>query len=121
MSNVDGKTKAYFDRMLRLETEARELAESKRDLAKEMKGCGLTKEEIAGIKLAVRREFETEDKRVSREAAEDVAEALGDFKDSPLGAAAVRASRSPVITDESFDPGPALPFTKDTTDHHAPH
>ena len=45
MSNVDGKTRSYFDRLLRLEQEKRDLAESAKDLTKEMKGCGLTKEE----------------------------------------------------------------------------
>lgn len=98
MSNVDGKTKSFFDRMLRLETEKREIAESMRDLAKEMKGVGFSKEDIAGIKLAVKRHFETDEKRVSRETAESVAEALGDFKDSPLGSSAVeRAVSSPSV------------------------
>lgn len=89
MSNVDGKTKAFCDRMVRMETEKRDLAESVRDLAKEMKGVGLGPDEIAGIKLAVKRHFETEEARAKRESAESVADALGDFKDSPLGAAAV--------------------------------
>jgi uncharacterized protein (UPF0335 family) len=98
MSNVDTRTKAFFDRMLRLETEKRDVAESLRDLAKEMKGVGLGVDEIAGIKLAVRRSFESEEKRTKRESAESVADALGDFKDSPLGAAAVeRASVSPKV------------------------
>ncbi len=96
MSNVDGKTKSFFDRMLRLETEKREIAESMRDLAKEMKGVGFNKEDIAGIKLAVKRHFETDEKRVSRETAESIAEALGDFKDTSIGAAAVdRAQPKP--------------------------
>lgn len=96
MSNVDSRTKAFFDRMVRLETEKREIAESVRDLAKEMKGVGLLAEEIAGIKLAVKRHFETEDKKATRESAEAVADALGDFKDTGLGAAAVeRATHSP--------------------------
>lgn len=96
MSNVDSRTKSFFDRLVRIETEKREIAESAKDLAKEMKGVGLLAEEIAGIKLAVRRYFETEDKRATRESAEAVADALGDFKDSPLGAAAVeRAAPAP--------------------------
>ena len=117
MSNVDSKTKAYFDRLLRLENEKRDLAETAKDLTKEMKGCGLSKEEISGIKLAVKREFETADKKASREEAEEIADALGGFADSPLGAAAVKAARphiklepAPVDDDEGFDPGPGLPF-----------
>ena len=93
MSNlIDDKTKAFFDRMLRLETEKREVAEGQRDLAKEMKGVGLGKDEIAGIKLAVRREFESEERKAARESAEAVASALGSFADTALGAAAVRSA-----------------------------
>lgn len=92
MSNVDAKTKSFFDRTLRLEMEKRDVAEALRDLAKEMKGVGIGPDEIAGIKLAVKRHFETEEKRAKRESAEQVADALGDFKDSPLGAAAVDAA-----------------------------
>ena len=92
MSNVDTRTQSYYTRMLNLETEAKEVAESKRDLSKEMKSIGLTPDEIAGIKLAVRRSFETEEKRVKRVSAEEVASMLGGFADSPLGQAAVRAA-----------------------------
>lgn len=89
MSNVDGKTKAYFERAVRIETEKRTLAEDAKELKKEMKGNGLTPEEVSGIALAVKRHFETADKKAKRTAAEDVADALGGFADSPLGAAAI--------------------------------
>lgn len=92
MSNIDTKTKSFFDRLLNLESERRDVAESIKDLAKGMKGVGLSKDEIAGIKLAVKRRFESEEKRAARESAEAVAEALGGFADTELGSAAVRAA-----------------------------
>ena len=72
----------------------------------------------------MKREFETEDKKASREAAEDVADALGGFADSPLGAAAVKAAKprhsAPPPDDDEFDPGPTLPFSPGN-EYHAPH
>ncbi len=89
MSNVDQKLVSYRDRLIALETEKREIAESIRDLSKEMKGIGISADEIAGVKLAVRRSFESDEKRAKRETAEEFAAALGAFRDSPLGQAAV--------------------------------
>ena len=91
MSNViDGKTRLYFDRVLRLETEKRERAVDIREVKAEMKSAGLGPDEIAGVMLAVRQSFEDADKKAKRTAAEDVADALSSFADSPLGAAAVQ-------------------------------
>jgi hypothetical protein len=44
---------------------------------------------MAGIKLAVRRHFETAERRTFRESVESFAEALGSFRDLPLGEAAI--------------------------------
>ncbi len=89
MSNTDQKAVTFKERLIRLEQERLDNAEAKKDLGAEMKSANLLKEEIAGIKLAVKRHFETQERRVFRESVESFAEALGDFKDSPLGAAAV--------------------------------
>lgn len=84
----------YRDRLINLEQEARDIASARADLRVEMKGAGLSKTDIAGIKLAVQRHFETSEKRAERESAEEVAAALGAFAHSALGAAAVeRAGR----------------------------
>lgn len=87
---IDGKTAQYRDRFHRIETDRRELAEDFKELKTEAKSAGFSKEEIAGIILSVKRSFETEEKRVSRITSEQVADALGDFANLPLGAAAVR-------------------------------
>ena len=91
MSNIDGKTRSYHDRLLALENSRRELGEDIKELMTEAKSAGFSKDEIAGIKLAVRRSFETEDKKAARLSAEEFAKALGDFADLPLGTAAIRA------------------------------
>lgn len=89
MTNTDEKAAAFLARLIRLEDEKRQNAEDRSEVLTEMKSAHLLKEEIAGIKLAVRRHFETEDKRKFRESAEEFADALGPFRDSPLGAAAI--------------------------------
>jgi len=93
MSNVDSKTNAYYQRMARLEAEKRTLIMDMRELKKEMKSGGIGVDEIAGIMLAVRRSFEDADKKAKRTAAENVADALGGFSDSPLGAAAIARAK----------------------------
>ena len=65
------------------------MADDRADLLTEMKSAHLLKEEIAGIKLAVRRHFESQEKRVFRVSAEEFAESLGELRDTPLGAAAM--------------------------------
>ena len=90
MTNTDERAKAFLARMIRLEEERRTNAEDKRELSAEMKSANLLKEEIAGVKLAVKRHFEDAEKRKFRESVEEFAEALGDFKDSPLGLAATQ-------------------------------
>jgi hypothetical protein len=87
--NTDERAHTFKERLIRLEQERLDNAEAKKDLGAEMKSANLLKEEIAGIKLAVKRHFETQEKREFRESVESFAEALGDFKDLPLGAAAV--------------------------------
>lgn len=89
MTNTDEKAAAFLARLIRLEDEKRQNAEDRSEVLTEMKSAHLLKEEIAGIKLAVRRHFESEDKRKFRESAEEFADALGPFRDSPLGAAAI--------------------------------
>lgn len=89
MSNVDAKLLAYKDRIVKLEQEKKDRAEDIKEVYLEAKGNGLLKEELAGLRIAVRRYFETDDRRKARETAEEFADALGDFKDLPLGVAAV--------------------------------
>ena len=90
MPLADERSAAYLARLIRLEEERRDNATDRSELAMEMKGAGLLAEEIAGIKLAVKRHFESDERRAFRETAESVAAALGDFASSPLGDAAVR-------------------------------
>lgn len=89
MTNTDTRAAAFLTRLTKLETEKRYLSEDIRELAKEMKGIGMSADEIAGVKLAVRRSFESDEKRVKRETAEEFAASLGGLRDSPLGNAAI--------------------------------
>jgi uncharacterized protein (UPF0335 family) len=93
-SNTDEKSKAFLARLIRLEEERRNNAEDRKELGAEMKSAELLKEEIAGIKLAVKRHFEEPEKRAFRESAEDFAAALGGFADTPLGTSAIRHVRN---------------------------
>jgi hypothetical protein len=93
MTNYDEKSIRFRDRLIRLEQERLDNVEAKKDLAAEMKDQKLLKEEIAGIKLAVKRHFETTEKKTYRESVESFAESLGSFRDSPLGAAAIAAKK----------------------------
>lgn len=92
MSNVSEQSKSFLARLIQLETEKRNNAEDRKEIGTEMKAAELSKAEIDGIKLAVRRHFETQERRLHRESVEDVASALGEFADLPLGSAAVRAA-----------------------------
>ncbi len=92
MTNTDQRLTSYRDRAIRLETEKRNLAEDLKELWKEAKGNGVSKDEIAGAKLSVKRHFEDDEKRAKRVTAEEVAASLGEFASSPLGGAAVRAA-----------------------------
>lgn len=74
----------FRDRLVNLEQEARDIASSRADLKVEMKSAGLSKTDIAGIKLAVRRHFESPEAREDRQSAEAVAEALGVLVGTPL-------------------------------------
>ena len=89
MTNTDEKAAGFLARMIRLEEEKRANAEDCGDLIKEIAGAGLLKEEIAGLKLAVRRHFEAPEKKRFRESAEEFADALGQIRDLPLGQAAI--------------------------------
>lgn len=75
-TNVDPQHKAFFDRLLNVEKDKRAVAEAAKDLAVEMQSKHLTPESIAGIKLAVKRYYETLPKKAKREAAEHVADQL---------------------------------------------
>lgn len=85
VTNTDEKASRFYDRAIRLEQEKRERAEDIKELYAEAKSSGLLAEEIAGIKLAVRRHFETDEKRKKRESAEEFAAALGPLLGTPLG------------------------------------
>jgi hypothetical protein len=90
MRNTDDKAAPYVARLIKLETERRERSEDIKELMLEARAAGLLKEEIAGIKLAAKRAFETGGQRQFRESVEEIAAALGDFQLLPLGAAAIR-------------------------------
>jgi uncharacterized protein (UPF0335 family) len=91
MKNTNSDLAMFAARIIRLETERRERSEDIREVYIEMKGeC--SKSEIAGVRLAVKRSFETDDKMRARLDAEEVAESLGDFANLPLGRAAVEAA-----------------------------
>jgi uncharacterized protein (UPF0335 family) len=89
MTNVDARAQAFLNRLTKLEQEKRNLSEDIKDLSKEMKGVDMSADEIAGVKLAVRRSFESDEKRAKRETVEEFASSLGAFGDSPLGQAAI--------------------------------
>ena len=89
MTNMDEKAAAYLVRLIRLEEERRQNADDKKEVLIEMKSAHLLSEEIAGIRLAVRRHFESQEKRVFRVSAEEFAESLGELRDTPLGNAAI--------------------------------
>ncbi len=89
MSNVDPKLIAFRNRLINVAEAKQIAAEDAREITKEMKSIGLDKDEIAGVKLAVRRHFESADKAAARTAAELVADELALSGDAPLfGAAA---------------------------------
>lgn len=89
MSNVDTIAQGYKDRLIRVMEEQRAAAEMIKDIGTEMRGSGMDKTRIAAVKLAARRHFETSEKKALRETVEELAAALGEFADSPLGAAAL--------------------------------
>lgn len=97
MTNTDERAANFLARLIRLEQERRDNAEDRKELGVEMKDAELLKEEIAGIKLAVKRHFEDPDKRKFRESAEEFAAALGGFADTPLGNAAVHVRNDPGV------------------------
>jgi hypothetical protein len=93
-TNTDEKAQSFLARLIRLEQERRDNAEDKKEIGVEMKEAQLLKEEVAGIKLAVKRHFEEPEKRELRESAEEFAAALGEFASSPLGDAAIKHVRN---------------------------
>ena len=88
-SNTDARAASFLARLIQLEDERREYAEDRRELTKEMAGAGLSKDEIAGIKLAVKRHYESEEARAKRVSVEEFAESLGSLRELPLGQAAL--------------------------------
>ncbi len=95
MSNVDQRLVEYKRRLLTLTEEKQRIAEDISELNKEMKSHGVSKDEAAGVKLAVKRSFETADRKATRLTAEEIADSLGEFADMPLGKAAVDAADQP--------------------------
>lgn len=93
MTNTDEKAAKFRERLINIETERRMLADDAKEIGVEMKAADLTPIEIAGIKLSVRRHFETDQKRIRRETIEEFAAGLGELADSPLGQAAMAARR----------------------------
>lgn len=84
MTNVHQKLAAYRDRWLDLEGEKRDRAEDIKQLRTEMASNRCSKDEIAGVALDVKRQFETPERRAKRTAAEHIADMLGASGDAPL-------------------------------------
>ena len=93
MTNVDERAARFLARLVKLETEKRERGEDIRELMIEAKSAGLLKEELAALKLAARRHFETNERRVFRESVEDFAASLGQLSGTPLAASRMRRAR----------------------------
>ena len=89
MTNTDERAASFLTRLIAREEGKRGGADDRADRLTEMKSAHLLKEEVAGIKLAVRRHFESQEKRVFRVSAEEFAESLGELRDAPLGTAAM--------------------------------
>lgn len=62
--NSDGQTKAFFERMKKLEIERREIVEDQKELAKEIKSAG---DDPKAIRAHVLESLETESQRAKRE------------------------------------------------------
>lgn len=86
------RLRSIVERIERLEEERKALGSDIKDIYTEAKSAG---HDVKAVRIAVKRQMETEEKRKAREAVETEAEliiaALGAFADSPLGAAAVAA------------------------------
>ena len=76
MTNIDTRLASYKARAIQIETSKREAAEDLKELRKEMKSNEITKDEIGGVFLAVKRHFESEEKKATRTAQEAVADML---------------------------------------------
>lgn len=90
---TNGHIQSIVARIVRLSEEKAAIGEDIKDIYTEAKSAG---HDVKAVRIAVKRQMETEDKRKAREAVESEAEliiaALGEFADSPLGAAAVAAA-----------------------------
>lgn len=90
---TNGHIQSIVSRIVRLSEEKAALGEDIKDIYTEAKSAG---HDVKAVRIAVKRQMETEEKRKAREAVETEAEliiaALGAFADSPLGAAAVAAA-----------------------------
>ena len=93
MTNSDTMKAQFVARKVRLLEEQHQNTEDQKELGIEIKKSGLTKVEIAAIHLKAKRTFESSEKREFRESVEQEVEqlqvALGAYRDSPLGQAAI--------------------------------
>jgi len=82
----------YLKRFVELERQAEALKEDRKSLAQEAKEDG---HNVRVLRAAAKRSFEPADKRDAREETEEAIDrliaALGEFVETPLGAAAMRA------------------------------
>jgi len=96
MANTHGNNVApelpFFDRIVNLEKEKQALADDIKEVYAEAKQEDI---DVKALRLAVKRHLESDEKRMLREAAEEEADrilsALGEFVNTPLGEAAVKA------------------------------
>lgn len=88
--------KPHFDRIMRVEKDIRDGKDDLKALWQSAKEA-LDKENLAVLKVAVRRALTDRDvldaRRETEDKADDLIKVLGPFVDSPLGEAAVRAAQ----------------------------
>ena len=94
LSETNENIRAIVDRIVRLEEEKQSLSTDIKAIYQEARSAGF---EPKAVKIAVKREMETAEQKAAREAVEAEAAlilaALGEFAGTPLGKAAVQASR----------------------------
>lgn len=92
MTNIDERMSGFKRRLLEMAKERQRIAVDEREIGLEMRDQKLTATEQKGIKLAVKRDLEEPERRAERLLVEEIADSLGDFRDTPLGRATINAA-----------------------------
>ena len=82
MTNIDERMLSFKHRLLELARERQRIAEDEKEIGIEMKSQHLTATEQKGIKLAVKRDLEANEKRDQRLLVEEIADSLCGFRDT---------------------------------------